>query len=63
MYALAILLPPLPFLVLGKPFQFLFNIFLLACGIVPGLIHALLVVHSSETKKNMVAAIKEAKAS
>jgi uncharacterized membrane protein YqaE (UPF0057 family) len=42
---IAILLPPLAVLMCGKPFQFLLNLVLTLIFWVPGMIHALLVVH------------------
>ena len=44
-YILAILLPPIAVLSCGKPFQALANIILTLLFWVPGVIHALLVVH------------------
>jgi uncharacterized membrane protein YqaE (UPF0057 family) len=45
-YFFAIALPPLAVLLCGKPFQFLLNILLTCCYVIPGVIHALLVVSS-----------------
>lgn len=45
-YFLAIVLPPLAVLLCGKPFQFILNIVLTLLGWIPGVIHALFVVHS-----------------
>lgn len=47
-YLLAILLPPVAVLLCGKPAQALLNCVLTLCLWVPGIIHALLVVASSE---------------
>ena len=44
-YLLAIILPPLAVLLCGKPIQFLLNILLTLCFWVPGVVHAILVVH------------------
>jgi len=44
-YFLAILLPPVAVLLCGKPVQALLNVILWILGIVPGIIHACLVVH------------------
>ena len=44
-YLLAIVLPPLAVLLCGKPLQFLLNIVLTAFFWVPGIVHAVLVVH------------------
>ncbi len=45
-YFLAIILPPLAVLLCGKPFQFILNILLTLLGWIPGVVHALLVVHN-----------------
>jgi len=45
-YLLAIVLPPLAILLCGKPIQFLLNIPLTLLFWIPGVLHALLVVHS-----------------
>lgn len=44
-YVLALLLPPLAVLLCGKPIQFLLNILLCLFFWIPGVIHAILVVH------------------
>lgn len=44
-YLLAILLPPLAVLSCGKPLQALLNLVLTLCLWVPGVLHAVLVVH------------------
>ena len=44
-YILALLLPPLAVLFCGKPIQFLLNILLCLLGWIPGVVHAVLVVH------------------
>ncbi len=44
-YLIAIILPPLAVLLCGKPIQFILNIFLTLFLLVPGVIHAVLVVH------------------
>jgi uncharacterized membrane protein YqaE (UPF0057 family) len=44
-YLLAIVLPPLAVLLCGKPVQFLLNIVLTLFFWVPGVVHAVLVVH------------------
>jgi uncharacterized membrane protein YqaE (UPF0057 family) len=46
LYLVAVLLPPLAVLLCGKPFQAILNIVLTLLVYVPGLIHALLVVHN-----------------
>lgn len=45
-YLIAILLPPLAVFLCGKPFQALFNILLTLLFWIPGVVHALFVVHS-----------------
>ncbi len=45
-YLLAILLPPVAVLICGKPWQALLNVLLTIAAYVPGLIHALFVVHN-----------------
>jgi uncharacterized membrane protein YqaE (UPF0057 family) len=46
-YLLAIVLPPVAVLACGKPVQFLFNILLTLFFWVPGMLHAILVVHDA----------------
>ncbi|MDN4059895.1 YqaE/Pmp3 family membrane protein [Massilia sp. YIM B02769] len=48
---LAIILPPLAILLCGKPFQALLNIILTMCFWLPGMIHALFVVHGHKADK------------
>jgi uncharacterized membrane protein YqaE (UPF0057 family) len=50
-YLLAIILPPLAVLFCGKPIQFLLNILLTLCFWVPGVVHAILVVHDHHEDK------------
>ena len=45
-YLLAILLPPLAVFLCGKPIQGILNILLTLAFWVPGVVHALFVVHS-----------------
>jgi len=45
-YFLAIVLPPLAVLLCGKPIQAVLNLFLTLLFWIPGVLHALLVVHS-----------------
>jgi len=45
-YLLAILLPPLAVFLCGKPIQGIISIFLTLLFWIPGVIHALFVVHS-----------------
>jgi uncharacterized membrane protein YqaE (UPF0057 family) len=61
-YLIAVILPPLAVFLCGKPFQAIISILLTLCLWVPGVIHALLVVHAHladvRTDK-IVSAIKE----
>ena len=45
MYLIAILLPPLAVLICGKPFQAFINLLLCCLLIIPGIVHAIFVVH------------------
>lgn len=45
-YLLALILPPAAVLLCGKPVQFVLNILLSLLFWIPGVIHAVLVVHS-----------------
>jgi len=61
-YILAILLPPVAVFLCGKPIQGVINILLTLAFFVPGVIHALFVVHSHLADKRtdkIVKAIKE----
>ncbi|MBT5484864.1 MAG: YqaE/Pmp3 family membrane protein [Gammaproteobacteria bacterium] len=63
-YLLAILLPPLAVFLCGKPVQAILNIFLTLAFWVPGVIHALFVVHThlaDKRNKELIKAVKEAK--
>ncbi len=63
-YLLAILLPPLTVFLCGKPIQTILSILLTLAFWVPGVIHALFVVHSHLADKRteqIVDAIKEQK--
>ncbi|RBW69603.1 YqaE/Pmp3 family membrane protein [Bacillus taeanensis] len=53
LYILAIIFPPLAVLIAGKPFQAIVNLILTLCFYVPGLIHALLVVHDRKADKRL----------
>ena len=46
LYLVAILLPPLAVLLCGKPFQALLNVILTIAFWVPGVVHAIFVVHN-----------------
>ncbi len=45
-YLIAILLPPLAVFLCGKPLQTLLSVFLTLAFWIPGVIHALFIVHS-----------------
>ena len=51
LYLVAVLLPPLAVLLAGKPFQAILNLILTLMLYVPGLIHALFVVHNHYADK------------
>lgn len=57
-YLLAIVLPPVAVLSCGKLGQAILNLLLWLCGIVPGIIHAILVVGSYQADKRMERMIK-----
>mgnify|MGYP003150868775 CR=1 FL=1 len=63
-YLIAILLPPLAVLLCGKPFQAIINIFLALAFWVPGMVHALFVVHGHLDDKRadrVIKAIRQSK--
>ncbi|MGG0302290.1 YqaE/Pmp3 family membrane protein [Bacillus albus] len=53
MYLLAILLPPVAVLFCGKPFQAIINFILTLIFWVPGVIHAILVVHDKKADRRL----------
>ena len=57
-YLVALLLPPLAVLMCGKPVQAILNIVLCLLLWVPGVVHALLVVHSHLADKRNEALIQ-----
>ena len=57
-YLLAILLPPLAVFLCGKPFQAILSIFLTLAFWIPGVVHALFVVHSHLDDKRTDRVIK-----
>ncbi len=59
LYLVAILIPPLAVLLAGKPFQALFNILLTVLAYIPGLIHALFVVHNYYEDRRAERVIRE----
>ena len=46
LYLLAIILPPVAVLICGKPIQAVFNLILTLLLWIPGVVHAIFVVHS-----------------
>ena len=56
-YFLAIILPPLAVFLCGKPIQGILNIILTLLGWIPGMIHALFVVHNHLADKRNQAVI------
>ncbi len=61
-YILAIFLPPIAVFLCGKPIQGIINIFLTLLFFIPGVIHALFVVHNHLADKRtdrIVDAIKD----
>lgn len=63
LYLVALVLPPLAVLFCGKPFQAVLNILLTLCFVVPGVVHALLVVHNyyaDQRNERIVKAMKQA---
>ncbi len=57
-YLLAIVLPPVAVLTCGKPFQFLMNLVLCLLLWVPGMIHAILVVHEHHAERRSAEMIR-----
>jgi uncharacterized membrane protein YqaE (UPF0057 family) len=60
-YLLALVLPPVAVLLCGKPFQAILNVLLCLLLIVPGVIHAMLVVrnhYEEQRTKRLVKAFK-----
>ncbi|MDR6224235.1 YqaE/Pmp3 family membrane protein [Desmospora profundinema] len=51
LYLLAIILPPVAVLFVGKPFQAILNLILTLFGWLPGVIHAVLVVNEQKADK------------
>jgi len=63
-YLLAILLPPVAVFICGKPIQGFLSIFLTLLFWIPGVVHALFVVHShlaDKRNKELIKAVKESK--
>lgn len=53
MYLLALILPPVAVLLCGKPVQAILNFFLSLFFFIPGVIHAILVVHDKKADDRM----------
>ncbi|KWW20539.1 MULTISPECIES: YqaE/Pmp3 family membrane protein [Peribacillus] len=53
LYIIAILFPPLAVLLAGKPISALINLILTLFFYIPGLIHALFVVHDKKADKRL----------
>lgn len=53
LYLLALVLPPVAVLFVGKPFQALLNLILTLFFWLPGAIHAILLVHEKKADKRM----------
>ena len=59
LYLVAVLLPPLAVLLAGKPFQAILNLILTLLFYVPGLIHAMFVVHNHYADKRQERFLRE----
>ncbi|RXZ02713.1 YqaE/Pmp3 family membrane protein [Fictibacillus sp. S7] len=53
LYLLAIVLPPLAVLLIGRPFQAFINLILTLCFWLPGAIHAILLVKDKKDDRRM----------
>lgn len=51
LYLLAILLPPIAVLFVGRPILALLNLFLCLFFYIPGIVHAIFLVHSAKSDK------------
>ena len=51
LYLLAVVLPPVAVLIAGKPFQALLNVLLCFLLVIPGIVHAIMVVHNHYADK------------
>ncbi|MCU4675528.1 YqaE/Pmp3 family membrane protein [Catenovulum sp. 2E275] len=61
LYLLAIILPPIAVLFIGRPFMAILNLILTLCFWVPGAIHAIFLVHSAKSdkrQKELIEALK-----
>jgi uncharacterized membrane protein YqaE (UPF0057 family) len=59
LYLLALLIPPLAVLLVGKPFQAILNVVLTLLGWIPGAVHAVFVVHNHYSDKRTDRIIRE----
>jgi uncharacterized membrane protein YqaE (UPF0057 family) len=58
LYFLAIILPPVAVLMVGKPIQALLNLVLTLLGWIPGVVHAFLVINSHKADRRNEKVIK-----
>ena len=58
LYLLAIFLPPVAVLLVGKPVQALINLVLCLLFFLPGIIHAVFVVHEHKANQRMKQQVK-----
>ncbi len=61
LYLVALLLPPVAVLLAGRPIQALLNLLLWFCFVIPGVIHACLVVHehyNDQRTRRIIAALR-----
>lgn len=61
LYLLAVLLPPLAVLLAGKPLQALLSLVLTLLGWLPGVLHALFVVHNHYADQRQERLLRELK--
>jgi uncharacterized membrane protein YqaE (UPF0057 family) len=61
LYFLAIILPPVAVLMVGKPIQALLNLVLTLLGWLPGVVHAFLVINSHKADRRNEKVIKAMK--
>jgi uncharacterized membrane protein YqaE (UPF0057 family) len=59
LYLVAVVLPPLAVLLAGKPFQAAINLLLTLLFWVPGVVHAVFVVHNHYSDKRTERIVKE----
>ncbi len=61
LYFLAIIVPPVAVLMVGKPIQALLNLVLTLLGWIPGVVHAFLVINSHKADRRNEKVIKAMK--